>query len=177
MLRILVSVLLLFSVGCTPSAEDLVSDLLDDIDYEEGYECAPGDASLPFGTYPEELITPESYEWECTGGGADSVHFDSDGTFSVALSTTGYSANLDYFSDCSGYASQEETGEWVVDVNGRLCVKFDNVQPDYYNCQRITYGSGTVRGSSCVDYYEDGDHLGNQCDRYGRLGTCTLVEE
>ncbi|MCY3625761.1 MAG: hypothetical protein OXH71_04210 [Candidatus Dadabacteria bacterium] len=167
-------------MSCTPSAEDFVSDLFDDYEYEdeeEYYECSLGDASLPFGTHPEELITPEGYEWECTGGGANSIRFDSDGTFSVALSTVAYSVALDYFSDCSGYPSREETGEWIVDVRGRLCIKLDNIQPGLYNCQRLAYGSGTVRGSTCVDYYENGDYLGQECDRDNRLGTCTLVEE
>ena len=169
--------LLLFTAGCTDSVDELVDNLLDDYEYEEEYECASGDASLPFGTYPEELITPEGYQWECTGGGADSIRIDSDGTFSATLSAIAYSANLDYFSECPGYISREETGEWVIDVNGYLCVKFDNVQPGYYNCQRITYGSGAVRGLSCIDYYEDGNFLANECNRYGRLGTCTLKEE
>lgn len=161
---------LLFSVSCS-GLDDLISDL-EDYEYEEGYECAPGDAILPSGTYPDYLIG----SWRCQGGGADSIRFDSDGTFSATLSTTAYRESRDYFSECFGCASREETGEWVITGN-RLCLKNDNVQPGFYNCQGLTYRSGTVRGSTCVSYYKDGDYLGRECDIDGRLGTCTLDEE
>jgi len=169
--------LLLFSVSCTPSVEDLVNDLVGDYEYEEGYECYPGDARLPVGSHPEYLVNPEGYEWECRGGGADSIDFRSDGTFSATLSRTAYSELQDYFDDCSGFTDREETGEWVVS-RGLLCLANDNVQPGLYNCQRFTQSSGTISGSNCVNYYEsDGSYLGNECDTDGRLGTCTLVEE
>ena len=173
--------LLLFFLGCSPSAEDLVSDLFDDFDYEEEdyYECYSGNATLPFGSHPEELITPEGYKWECTGGVADSIRFYADGTFSADLDmVVGWTAAFDYFSDCPGdfNPNEEQTGEWVVSL-GRLCVKNDNIQPGLYNCQRITYGPGTVKGSICSEYYEDGISLGSECDRNSRLGTCTLEEE
>ncbi len=164
-----------FLIASCGGLDDLISDL-EDYEYEEGYECYPGDAMLPAGSHPEHLVTPEGYVWECRGGGADSIHFNFDGTFSATLSRVAYSEARDYFDDCSGFADREETGEWVVS-RGLLCLANDNVQPGLYNCQRFTHGSGTVRGSGCVDYYEDGDYLGNECDADGKLGTCTLVEE
>jgi len=174
-------VLLLFSVSCTPSAEDLVNDLLDDSEYEEEeeyYECYSGNATLPFGDHPEELITPGGYKWECTGGVADSIRFDADGTFSADINKLVWPTLFDYFSDCPGnFNPNKETGEWVVS-RGRLCVKNDNIQPGLYNCQRITYGPGTVKGSICATYYEDGHlSIGTECDRNSRLGSCTLEEE
>ena len=170
------SILLILAVFLMGGCEG-VEDLIDKLDDELGYECYHGDARLPFGDHPEDLITREGYKWECASGGADSIHFYSDGTFSATLSRAAYSEVSDYLDDCSGHLSREQTGEWVVDVRGRLCLKNDNIQPGLYNCQRFTHGSGTIRGSTCVDYYEDGDYLGNECDLDGRIGTCALVEE
>jgi len=173
---LLLLVLFFLFTGCSPSAEDLVSNLLDDFELEEGYECHHGDATLPSGSHPDELITPEDYRWKCSGGGADSLWFDADGTFSVALTRAGYAEKLDYLDYCAGSASRQLTGEWVVS-GSRLCAKFDNVQSGLYNCRSFSYGSGTIRDSGCVDYYLDGEYAGQECATSERIGSCTLEEE
>ena len=101
-------VVLLFVAGCTPGVEDLINEL----DGYEEYECYYGDARLPVGSHPEYLITPEGYVWECDDIG--DVSFHSDGTFSATLNSRAYSETRDYFDDCNGFPSREQTGEWVV---------------------------------------------------------------
>lgn len=161
---------LLFPVSCTPSAEDLVSDLLDDYE-EEYYPCYPGDARLPIGSHPEYLVTPEGYVWECDESG--DVYLNSNGTFSVVLSSSRYSESRDYYNDCPGSASREEEGEWIV-ASGRLCWKYDNIQPGTYSCQRFSYDSDAFSFLGSVNYYdENGSSLGSDYSP----DTCTLEEE
>lgn len=177
--RFLAVVLLLFSLGCTPSAEELISDLLD---YEEGsYECYnDGNAQLPVGTHPSYLIGL----WECEGGTTDQLQFYPDGRFREAGSFPEF---LEYWYDCGGNPAERGgpsseylwlKGNWVVDGTNRLCVRLDDVQSGLYNCQEITYESGTLTGSGCADYYDsDGSYLGRECDEDDGLETCTLEQE
>ena len=168
--------LLFFIAGCG-GIEDLISEL-DELDYEEEYECYHGDAILPPGTYPEYLVTPEGYEWRCEGGGAHSLRLYPDGTYSGFLQSQAFSELLEYWHDCGNHpGGLELTGEWIVDETNRFCVKTYNVQPGIYNCQEFTYESGIFTGSNYADYYEDGDYLGREYAEDDRLGTCTLVEE
>ena len=171
--------LLFFSVGCTGSIEDLISDL-EDYEYEEGYECYEGDARLPFGTHPEYLVTPEGYEWKCEGGSTHSIRFHSDGTVWFTLTSQAYSNQLEYWHDCGGHPGSPhlgQTGEWIIDETDRLCVQYDNLQPGIYNCQEFTYESGILTGSDYADFYDDnGDYLGREYSDYG-ADVCTLTEE
>ena len=155
----------LFFVASCGGLDDLISDL-----DEEEYECYHGNARLPFGTHPEYLVTPNGYKWKCDQG---DVQLYSDGTSSITLGTWLYSELLDYSDDCGGHPSREQTGEWVVDVQGRLCWKYDKVQPGLYGCQRFTHSSGSLSLIGDIDYYEDGANIGSEYEP----DTCTLEEE
>ena len=165
-------VVLFLATGCVETDDFIPSRIFDELnDEEEYYECYSGNARLPFGNHPECLITPEGYYWECDNTGE--LRFDSDGTLSTFLNTSAYFENQDYFSDCPGYASRRQTGEWVIDVQGRLCISNDTVQPGLYYCQRFTCDSNTLRSLGSVNFYEDGTLVASQYESE----TCTLTEE
>jgi hypothetical protein len=170
-MRFLTVVLLFLCVSCTPSAEDLVNDLIDDYDdYEEEYECYPGDARLPSGTLPEELITPEGYNWQCDA--VDNLQINSNGTFSLTLGSVFYSDWQDYGDECNVRVDRDQTGEWVISL-GRICFKYDNLQPGIYACQRFTHSSDAFSLLGNADYYEGSTQIGSEYEPI----TCTLEEE
>ena len=166
-------VLLLFSVSCTPSTQDIINDLFD---YEEeSYECYHGNARLPAGTHPEYLTG----SWNCEDSEEVSdIRLHSDGTFWSSFGGSEYADLLEYWSECGGNPGAPHlglTGSWVVDTRNRLCLRRDNIQPGIYICSEFTYDSGVLTSPAYADFYDsDGDHIGRE---YEESGVCIREEE
>ncbi len=168
MLRVLLALLFL-SASCSLSAKDIIDEL---IDYgEEGYECYDGDATLPVGSHAKELITPTDSAWQCTSGRRD-LRLHADGSFQVRLVGEIYSDLLEYTRECGGYPDIIQTGDWVVDAEGRLCSKNDYFQPSIYGCRKYTLKDQflSLLGH---DYYENGKLIRSELDS----DTCLLVPD
>lgn len=173
MKRFLGVVLVFLSLGCTPSAEEFIDSLVGDYDdYEEEYPCYDdGEARLPYGTHPQELITPEGYSYSCDN--VEDLQLNADGTFSLTLGGYLFSEYQDYVDDCGGSATRNATGEWTVRPSGQLCWRYNRVQPALYQCQRISYEAGEFTLWGNIDYYEGSTRIESEYEP----DACTLEEE
>ena len=182
---LLLLVLLFFSVSCTPSAEEIISDLvsgLDELYYEEeGYNCYPGYAVLPGSQIPEG-VTPQGYHWRCTGG--DIERFHADGRITGTMGSSAEEIFSDYWQDCRlGTRPPAYKGRWSIIVETEtLCIWYDMFPGLYFCAEDVDYqldSSGQVIVHYSINGYIDAyDSSGNLLDRLDSGNeTCTLTEE
>lgn len=168
--RMLILVLLfpVFLISCI-SGKNLIGDLFDgfyDYYYEEEIDCSDPAFTrtepMPFGTYPEEFVTPPGYYWNCDNG--DIIMYYADGTLFGFIGTfrQDYSDFSEVWNACRvGSRPPTLRGRWVVrSDNGMFCQRLD-ITPgalicreassdgfiSTYNFLQYTYRYGTLTGT------------------------------
>ena len=123
-----------------------VADLEDLLNFEEEEECW-----YDGGTNPKKLVTPEGYNYQCDNKGY--MYLNSEGN----------------------YEDSNDTGKWVVDYNGRFCIRYDPQDECLYSCQSFTYvpDINSLIFKSYLQFWKKEDYLGGS----EQPDVCTLTEE
>jgi hypothetical protein len=173
--------------GCSPDAEEIIRDIARgfDINLDEDGEiqCYPGNASLPPGTYPKALVTPQGYHMNC--GRIGNIHLHSDGTITGTVPSSEYEDRLAYWQECRhGTQPPEQKGRWIAYDEGgteeALCVWTD-IQPGIISCLEGSYAiDDSLEKISVITVYDysfydgNGNFLGNiEESEYGQF-SCRL---
>ena len=177
MVRILGVLLFLFVfVGCSP--EDLVSDFLDGVEYEE-YECYPGNAQLPpGGSNPAGMVTPKGYYFDCRDGKI--FRLNADGTWTGTVGRYDREEYLDYWNQCKhGPRPPEEEGRWAL-YEDKYC-ETNRIQPGLYACldgiELYFDDSGQLTEINLSGYVDFYDQAGNWLGEEYNANPCQLTED